>query len=418
MFLFFLFTGQCNTFYSYGNDDVALFKVFGRGKMLATILKDIPHFFFLSLVTVTLFYRSIESIISLARESTKLKLLVNEDFLFFSKYDIIHTYNLLNTKPESSDDEDESADDAAKTGCCQKNDKKKLSFKEKIVNKFEKYVYKWDSDFKFSSRVVSAHLVSVITLYYFFLEWIFDGIYHIKTLTGKTANLLDIVADLVLGMFVHFDTGISWGLLVIDDIQHHLIAGFVLAALAAYVICNIQCFLGLRSIKYDLMKFYRGDHGDILKLEKSSKIVKGDSHFTGFLVGFLINGFVVIFAFIFILIVIGFYLVEHTSFTLISAFLLKLMPVFTILVAKQVSDLITSNFFFLQNNGKYLALRNAKCYSLYVYATFFFDCFVGTIDAVVRLFIGLLGSVFFMPRIGYNFLGEDFKIFTKFRIKF
>jgi hypothetical protein len=185
-----------------------------------------------------------------------------------------------------------------------------------------------------------------------------------------------------------------------------LVTSFVCSAFIAYVICNVQCFLGLRSIKYDLIKFYKGDHADMKKLKKNTTIIQGDSHFTGFLVGFLINGFVMIFAFLFILTIVGFYLVEHSSTKSIRLFLLKLFPIFTILIAKKISDRITSNYFFLEGRGKYLALRNFRGYSLFVYSTFFFDCFVGTIDAVVRLIIGFLVSVLFMPRIGDNFLGK------------
>ncbi len=127
-------------------------------------------------------------------------------------------------------------------------------------------------------------MVSFIALYYFFIEWVFDGVYHIRILSGKTANLIDIVTDLVLGMFIHHNFNITWGLLVIDEIQEYLVGSFVCSAFLAYLTCNIQCFMGLRSIKYDLIKFYKGDHADIKKLEKNTKIIQGDLHFTGFLV--------------------------------------------------------------------------------------------------------------------------------------
>ncbi len=108
---------------------MGFFRVFGRAKIAVTILKGIPHFFFLSLVTVALFYRSIESVISLAKSSTKLKLLVNEDFIFFSKYDIVHVNNVLNSRPDdasSENDEKKQEEDqeCCQSGCCGKKEKK------------------------------------------------------------------------------------------------------------------------------------------------------------------------------------------------------------------------------------------------------------------------------------------------------
>ncbi len=188
---------------------------------------------------------------------------------------------------------------------------------------------------------------------------------------------------------------------ILDD---HMI-GFGVAAAVAYIICNIQCFLGLRSIKENLIKSYKGKNTSAAKLTSNTSICNGNSHFTGFLVGFLINGFVFIFGFLFLICTVIYICVQLVNFEDIKKLILKIVPVLTVLILKLVFNFICSKFFFLQQRGNVLALDNFRAYSIFVYVTFFFDCFVGTINGLVRLGLGLLGSLLFMPRIGYSFLG-------------
>jgi hypothetical protein len=390
--------GKCEGFDDFLEDKEEI-RVYGTSRIGKTIVKDAPHFFLLSLVTITLWYKAFESIFLLGKNiNPKDKLLINEDIQFFSKYDIKYSFNLLNRK-NSNEEENENSE---------KETKSKGGAKKKLKRLFQRFIYKWHNHFKFSSRVLSAHLVAFLALYYFFIEWMFEGIFLIRKLIGTSANLLDLMFGSIFGMFVDENFSLDFGKIVVNN--DHII-GFSLSASFAYLICNIQCLLGLRSIKYDLIKAYKGKHQSMGKLASNVSICNGNSHFTGFLVGFLINGFVFIFGFFFLICFIVYYLVQFVSWSQVRDFILRLVPIITVIIVKFVFNFICSKFFFLQQRGNVLALDNFRAYSIFVYVTFFFDCFVGTVKAFIRLLLGLLGSLFFMPRIGYSFLGRfNFKL--------
>lgn len=195
------------------------------------------------------------------------------------------------------------------------------------------------------------------------------------------------------------------------------ISGFVVCVVVSYVICNIQCFLGLRSVQKSLLKLYRGQKINIALLSSNATISNGNTHFAGFLVGFLLNGFLFIFAFLFLIVLIIYYITQFSNWEQIKQIILKIVPIITVILVKFIFNFVCSRFIFLQEKSKVLALDNFRAYSVFIYITFFFDCFVGALSALIRLIIGLVGAIFFMPRIGYSFLGRQIENFdTGFKV--
>ena len=193
-------------------------------------------------------------------------------------------------------------------------------------------------------------------------------------------------------------------------IKNDHIYGFVSAAVVSLLICLTQLFLGLKGLKKSLLLGYKG------KLNKRDDIspvslATGNSHFTGFLVGFLLNGFLFIFAFLFLIVLMIYYASQFATWQQVLNVFLKILPIIVVFVVKMIVNLVCSKFIFLQENGKYLALDNYRAFSIYLYVTFFFDCFVGTIAALIRFVIGFVGALLFMPRIGYSFLGSHLEKF-------
>lgn len=208
-------------------------------------------------------------------------------------------------------------------------------------------------------------------------------------------------------MFDDFEVNLPFDPMIIK--REHII-GFVVAAVVSLFICLAQTLLGLRGLKKSLLLAYKG------KLRKRDdisniSIATGNSHFTGFLVGFLINGFLFIFAFLFAICLVIYFACEYATKEDVLHFFLKILPIIVVFIVKFVFNYICSKFIFLQERGKFLALDNFRAYSIFLYVTFFFDCFVGVIAALLRLIIGLLGSLLYMPRIGYSFLGSHLEKF-------
>lgn len=406
---------QCNGFYSYGDRNPTEFLVFGTGKLVVTILQDIPHFTLLWLVTSVLFYKSIElTIVMLSgsrrraaannrmsveeRQIEKEKLLVNEDTLFYSKYDIKYCMQIF--KNATGDDD---YDDNEKRWFARL---RSTRVGGRIVRLFERYVYKWHPHFKFSSRIISAHLVAALALYYFFLEWLFDGLFEIKKYSDKAFNMFELLINSLAGLVISDKINLEWGRIII--IPRNLVAAFVAATFSSYFICCVQAFFGLRELKYGLIKMYKGKHSNLPKKSTNTAIIKGNTSLSGFLVGFLLNGFIFIFAFLFFVFTLMFYAAEHSFFTFstIAYVFLRLLPIIVILSLRALFDYLCYKFVFLQDQGKALALRNYRLYALFTYLVFFYDCFAGIISAFLRLATGVICSIMFMPRIGYSFLGK------------
>jgi hypothetical protein len=175
----------------------------------------------------------------------------------------------------------------------------------------------------------------------------------------------------------------------------------------------IQTFLGLKGVQKSLLNGFKGKYDQNENKISAVSLATGNNHFTGFLVGFLINGFIFIFGFFFIICLIIYYVAQYATGQQILDTFLKILPIIVIFIVKFIFNYVCSRFIFLQDKAEYLALDNYRAYSIFLYVTFFFDCFVGVIAAFVRFVIGILGALFFMPRIGYSFLGRQLEKFDR-----
>ena len=136
--------------YDYLLDEKNLFnKIISNktGDIALTILLTIPSLYLLSNIFWTLIYNLIETL-----NNQNKKLIINEDVRFFSNSDILYCIELFSTKQMS------------------KNSNGKLQ------ELFNKYIYSWTKNFRYSSRIVNAHVVAFLAMYYFFVLWIFEGI--------------------------------------------------------------------------------------------------------------------------------------------------------------------------------------------------------------------------------------------------
>ena len=52
-------------------------------------------------------------------------------------------------------------------------------------------------------------------------------------------------------------------------------------------------------------------------------------------------------------------------------------------------------------------LENRHAYFLFVYFNFFFDCFLGILSCILRLFKSMIALVVFMPRLDYSTFGRN-----------
>jgi hypothetical protein len=422
------FLGRCTNYddvdvYSYGTESEIY--IIGTAKILFTVFKDIPHFMILSFVLVVLYYRNIKHLMMLNAKW----LLINEEIRFFSPHDIYYCVCMLRKKSKQSEKlkqkrnmkryktllnsnlgEEMNSSSSSEEGECvdEKEQTKQVKSKSfsrlKLRKLFRKYIYKWRDEFRFSSRIINAHVVAVLALYYFMFDWLFYGFVLIRALIGTATDSLYGL----LMVFDQVDIEIPFKPILI---QESYVIGFIVSSIVSFIICMIQVFLGIRNIQRDLIMLYKGRNYALTKKLSNTSIATGHNHFAGFLVGFIINGFLFIFIFFFFICLIIYYCTQYVSIDLVGQFVLKLVPVFVVLIIKILFNFFFSKFVFLQERGRHLAVDNYRAYSIFLYIMFYFDCFVGAINAFVRMLVGLLASIFFMPRIGYSFLGRHLEKF-------
>ena len=84
-------------------------------------------------------------------------------------------------------------------------------------------------------------------------------------------------------------------------IKQDYLAAFIVPTILAFLITLFQFFYGLRGIQQGILKMYRGDY-ELIPYKKhlsNFSILSNSTHFSGFLVGYLIWGFLLIFSIIF-----------------------------------------------------------------------------------------------------------------------
>jgi hypothetical protein len=112
----------------------------------------------------------------------------------------------------------------------------------------------------------------------------------------------------------------------------------------------------------------------------------------------LVWGFLIIYLFGVIVGVVIVILRVFVGDALFGQLLLKAVPAITVVIFKQLLNIVTTQFVFLYRGSKLLALNNFRAFNVFLYFNFYFDCFMGVISAIIRLVQAMLISVFMMPR--------------------
>jgi hypothetical protein len=115
--------------------------------------------------------------------------------------------------------------------------------------------------------------------------------------------------------------------------------------------------------------------------------------------GYLVWGYFIIYIF---MLAIGAVILLMRLFLASSFWLnliVRLIPVFVVIVIKFIVKLIFTQFIFLNRSSKILAIKNFRAFNIFLYFNFFFDCFMGAISAVIRLAKALVIAILMLPSI-------------------
>ncbi|CAF1541548.1 unnamed protein product, partial [Didymodactylos carnosus] len=189
----------------------------------------------------------------------------------------------------------------------------------------------------------------------------------------------------------------------------------------------------LKQYQSHMLKYYRGAYDRQYHIDNSSSVLAKSFHYSGYQVGYLAYGFVIINYIVFIICLILRLLFIHP---LLIKFVVKFIaPLFILFALKHVIVYCLTRYFFFHllkttttrtvqehqqssiyytpdlvthsEHQQYLfSLENRHVYFLFVYFNFFFDCFLGIISCVIRLFKSTIAIILYMPRLDYSIFGR------------
>ena len=150
-----------------------------------------------------------------------------------------------------------------------------------------------------------------------------------------------------------------------------------------------------------------GVYVDIPSPKRFSNIKKASSslHYSGYMIGYLVWGYLILFQVLLIIILAAKFLIK---FYFIIEKLLKLfLPILVIFLFKRIIIWYIARYCLVgKNKRNFFLLRNSRLYSILTHFNFFFDCFLGSFVCVMRMILSSLAALFFMPRLDYSVFGR------------
>ena len=381
--------------------------LFSTSRIVYSIVKSLPHFFCLSYVAVRLTAALLESVYFKLRKcgvlSSKRKPKNDPKTYEYSNYVIDANananankkLNLIYTKmaPEDAYTNYSSLIIRNRLSTIEYLRKSKLSFEERYV----KSVFKNSSSVKPNEEKGLKHLFG----------WVFDENFRFSTRAVCTYTVCFTVLY-YLTCFLMFYGSIFVDMIYLPSIYKQTI---VLSTCVTSLICLAQLVLSIKQFKLHLKSLYKGTSDQYISPKSAfsnKKIATSSFNYSGYAVTYMCWGYIILFA---LLTVVSFQLIFFGGNSIGLFVLLVLLPfVVSILIVKFINKFIGSlaaKFCFLQSKSKVLALKNVKCYSIFLYFKFFYDCFTGFAYCMLRIMTSIVLSVVFLPRLDYSFMGRS-----------
>ncbi len=226
----------------------------------------------------------------------------DNDEIIFSQCDIDYVLNLINSKDEEIQ---------------KKHFKQIKKYQHLIVsvekknfatkfNSIFKRILNWDSNFRFSSRVVNTFVVSFVALYYLVLNVTYGISYYVNTFVEYYLDPIN--AQIAIGDIL---CSITSGLLCIESLSDFKIKipipdkiiqllpwlrdsirwVFTVPLILSPIICLLQIYLLSNDIKTHLKQLYKGECDFVRKALNigNSAIARGSFHFGGYSFCFLLR---------------------------------------------------------------------------------------------------------------------------------
>ena len=277
-----------------------------------------------------------------------------------------------------------------------------------------KRIYDPVKHFRFSKQVVNTFMIAFMLLYFF-------TVFIVRTSTVFGAWLVRSIQLIFQIMFGSILPSFSFQ-------DHNLNVEFAVACLITSLICFIQLLLSLKSFQKYILELHRGgelsnknlkdnakskglflnlfkedQHADISsKLNLGEMMASHSLHYPGYLIAHLTYSYFLMFAILFIVIVVFkliWYIPQAVEFIL-QIFL----PIALLFFLRLLSVKTFTRHIFRNNDSNFLT--NLTPYFVVSYFNFFFDCFLGFVACMNRVWQTTIISLFYLPRLDKTMFNE------------
>ena len=217
----------------------------------------------------------------------------DENEIIFSQCDIDYVRNLLNKKGEQF-----SKKHLKRLNKYQYTTVEKKNFVTKVIS-IVKRIFKWDSNFRFSSRVINTFVVSFVALYYFLISITYQISYYVITLANYIPNSVDNtipIGNILCSISSDTLCGDSLSNLtikiplpdkifqVLPWLHDSIVWVFMAPLILSPIICLFQIYLLSNDIKTNLKQLYKGECDFVRKAINigNAAIARGSFHFGGY----------------------------------------------------------------------------------------------------------------------------------------
>ena len=202
------------------------------------------------------------------------------------------------------------------------------------LQKILHYIYKPKAYFRFSLLVLFTYTVSFLVLYYLTCLVLFSSTFTLRI-------LMDITGSIMIKLMNITNLNLSIKAFENVSIQREI----YLSSLISCVIYIVQLLLGLKKYQLDMLDYYRGNYPKRKQASTSaSSILQRSFHYSGYQVGYLAYGFVIINYFMFIVCLFFKLLFIHPL--LIKIVLKVVAPISILFALKHVIVYCLTKYFF------------------------------------------------------------------------
>ncbi|CAF4013125.1 unnamed protein product, partial [Rotaria sordida] len=340
------------------------------------LIKNIPHFFFLAYISAELCMRFVyDSIYVSLKTKQSIWLVSNVEFneLEYSKY---YVTKLLRRNRSLS----------------------QIITQQNVTNQsrlreFFNFFFYWDDSFRFTTIATCTYTVAFTFLYYLACTFVF-------LYTSRSIGHISFIRS-----YIEYSANVE-----INE-KFSLKREIILSAIFTAILYGYQLCIGMQKYKKHKLQLNKGIYSEIPseKKFKLSSIASNSVHYSGFLVGYMAWGFVICFHLI-LLILIGIRILTF-QIRYIELVLAIIVPILVIYLLKMLSMRSAGKFLFIQNLDNKRKLECGKIYAIFLYFSFFADCFLGIASCIIRLIKATFLNIVYMARLDYSFFGRPLEKF-------